>query len=105
MTTTTPAEPVRIERLLKEKRADILRLAARHGAMNVRVFGSAARGQANARSDIDLLVELEPGRTLLDHIGLIQDLEDLLGCKVDVVTERGLHRLIRDDILKQAVRL
>jgi hypothetical protein len=93
------------DELIKAKRADILRLAAQHGARNVRVFGSVARGEACPDSDIDVLVEIEPGRTLLDRIGLMQDLEDLLGRKVDVVTEKALHRLIRQQVLEQAVQL
>jgi predicted nucleotidyltransferase len=92
-----------IDKLLKDKRADILRLAAQHGAYNVRVFGSVARGEPGPNSDIDVLVEFEPGRTLLDRIGLIQDLEDLLGRKVDVVTEKALHRSMRQQVLQQAV--
>lgn len=93
------------DELVKEKRTDILRLAAQHGARNVRLFGSVARGEARPDSDIDVLVEFEPGRTLLDRIGLMQDLEDLLGRKVDVVTEKALHRLIRQQVLEQAVQL
>jgi len=93
------------DELIKEKRADILRIAAQHGARNVRVFGSVARGEARPDSDIDVLVEFEPGRTLLDRIGLMQDLEDLLGRKVDVVTEKALHRMIRQQVLDQAVQL
>jgi uncharacterized protein len=93
------------DELVKEKRTDILRLAAQHGARNVRLFGSVARGEARPDSDIDVLVEFEPGRTLLDRIGLMQDLEDLLGRKVDVVTEKALHRMIRQQVLEQAVSL
>ena len=66
-------------------------LAERRGARNIRVFGSVARGEAGPESDLDLLVEMEPGRSLLDHIALIQDLEEVLGCRVDVVTEAGLR--------------
>ncbi|HXE71525.1 MAG TPA: nucleotidyltransferase family protein [Candidatus Nitrosotenuis sp.] len=91
-----------LEQLLKEKRDAILQIAAKHGARNVRVFGSAARGAAGDDSDIDLLVEFEPGRSLLDHAGLIVDLEELLGRKVDVVTEGGLYWLLRRRILKEA---
>jgi len=91
--------------LLKAKREEILRIAARHGARNVRVFGSVVRGEAGPESDVDFLVELEPGRSLLDRIGLMQDLQDLLGRNVDVVTERGLHRYIRDSVLHEAVPL
>jgi len=79
-----------------------LRVAARHGAHNVRVFGSVARGEAGEDSDIDLLVELEPGRSLRDQAGLIVELLDLLGRKVDVVTEQGLYWLLRRRILKEA---
>jgi predicted nucleotidyltransferase len=91
-----------IDERLKEKRAEILRIAAEHGARNVRVFGSAVRAEATPDSDIDFLVELEPGRSLLDQAALVLDLEELLGCKVDVVTERGLYWLLRRRILKEA---
>jgi predicted nucleotidyltransferase len=91
-----------IDERLREKRAEILRIAAKHGARNVRVFGSAARGEAKPGSDLDFLVELEPGRSLLDQAALVLDLEELLGCKVDVVTERGLYWLLRRRILKEA---
>ena len=78
--------------LLKKHREAILRLAARHGASNVRVFGSVARGEADEASDIDFLVDLAPDRSLLDLGGLWWDLNDLLGGKADVVTEQGLRR-------------
>jgi predicted nucleotidyltransferase len=91
-----------IEQLLRAKRAEILRLAAQHGAYDVRVFGSAARGESGPRSDVDFLVELEEGRSLFDLGGLLVDLQDLLGCEVDVVTERGLHWYIRDRIVAEA---
>ena len=91
-----------LEQLLKDERDAILRIAVRHGAYNVRVFGSAARGEAVEDSDIDLLVEFEPGRSLLDHTALVLDLEELLGRKVDVVTEKGLYWLLRRRILKEA---
>jgi predicted nucleotidyltransferase len=96
---------MKINELLKVKRDDILRLAAQHGASNVRIFGSVARGEARPDSDIDVLVVLEPGRSLIDHVALKQDLEDLLGIEVDVVTEKGLHELIREDVLREAVPL
>jgi hypothetical protein len=90
---------------VKERRDEILQLTARHGAQNVRVFGSVARGQASDESDVDFLVDLEPGRSLLDRIALIQDLEDLLGRKVDVVTDKTLHWYVRDRINGEAVAL
>ena len=92
-----------LERLLKEKREEILRIAAHHGARNVRVFGSVVRGETHAQSDIDLLVEFEPDRSLLDHAALWLDLQDLLGCKVDVVSEGGVKARLRDRILREAV--
>jgi uncharacterized protein len=94
-----------IEELLYEKKEEILRIAARHGASNVRVFGSVARGEASAQSDVDFLVELERGRSLLDHAALMIDLESLLGRRVDVATERGLKPRFREHILQEAVRL
>ncbi len=94
-----------LDELLQTKREDILRTANRHGAFNVRVFGSVARGEADAESDIDLLVDMEPGRSLLDLSGLLIELEDILGCNVDVMTERGLCDRIRERVLKEAVAL
>jgi len=88
--------------LLEEKRDQILRIASRHGAHNIRVFGSVARGDADESSDIDLLVDFEPDRSLLDHAALVLDLEELLGRKVDVVTEKGIYWLLRRRILKEA---
>lgn len=94
-----------VSALVNEKRDDILRLATAHGARNVRVFGSVARGEADAASDIDLLVDLEPGRGLLDLGGLLMDLQALLDRPVDVVTERGLRERIRERVLREAVPL
>ncbi len=91
--------------LLRDKRQDILRLAAQHGAWNVRVFGSLARGEARSDSDVDILITLEPERSLLDLIALKQDLEDLLGCKVDVVTEAAVSPYIRPQVLRDAIAL
>jgi predicted nucleotidyltransferase len=79
-----------------------LNVATRHGAKEVRVFGSVARGEAKPESDIDLLVTLEPGRSLLDLGGLLMDLQDLLGSEVDVVTESGLRPRIRARVLAEA---
>ena len=87
------------------RRAEILRLANQRGAHDVRVFGSVARGEANENSDLDLLVAWEPGRSLLDHAGLVQDLQDLLGVKVHVGTEKSLHWYVRDRILREATPL
>ena len=94
-----------INECFKDKRQEILRLAARHGAHNVRIFGSVARGEARPDSDVDVLVDLEPGRSLFDLGGLLMDLQDLLGCRVDVVTEQGLRPRIRERVLREAVPL
>ena len=94
-----------IDELLRRKREEILRIAARHGARNVRVFGSVARGEADEASDIDLLVEFEPGRSLLEHAALLLELENLLGRKVDVVSDRGIKPRIRDRVLREAAPL
>ncbi|UEC43203.1 MAG: Polbeta domain-containing protein [Methanothrix sp.] len=91
--------------ILSSKREEILRIAAKHGARNVRVFGSIARGEDDEMSDIDLLVEFEAGRSLLDHAGLWLDLQELLGCKVDVVSERGIKPRIKERVLREAVPL
>jgi len=96
---------MKIDTLLKEKRDEILRIAAKHGARNVRVFGSVARGDSDEKSDVDLLVDMEPGRTLLDMGGLLMDLQELLGCEVDVITENGLKERIRERVLREAVAL
>jgi len=88
-----------------DRRGEILQIAARHGARNVRIFGSVASGKTTKDSDLDILVRLDDDRSLLDHIALMQDLEDLLGCHVDVVEDRALHRLIRDRVLSEAVQL
>lgn len=96
---------MRIEDLLVSKRDEILAVAARHGARNVRVFGSVARGEADEASDIDLIVAFDPGRSLLDHAGLWLELQELLGCKVDVVSERGIKPRIRERVLSEAIPL
>jgi len=94
-----------IEALLKEKREEILAIAAKHGAYNVRIFGSVARGEARPDSDVDFLVEIEQNRSLLDRIALIQDLEDLLGRKVDVAKPENLRETIRAKVLREAISL
>ena len=91
--------------LLREKRQEILTIAARHGAYNVRVFGSVARGEAGPESDVDLLVDARPETSSWFPVGLILDLEKLIGCEVDVVTEGALHWYIKDEVLKEAVPL
>jgi len=90
---------------IMSRREEILHIAAKHGAHHVRIFRSVVRGESGERSDVDFLVRLDPDRSLLDHIALIQDLEDFIGCRVDVVTDRALHRLVRDRVLAEAVPL
>lgn len=94
-----------INELLREKRKEILDIAREHGAYNIRVFGSVARGEADDRSDIDFVVDMEPGKSLLDLGGLLMDLQDLLHRRVDIVTERGLRERIRHRVLKEMVPL
>lgn len=94
-----------IDEIIGDKREEILKLAAKHGALNVRVFGSVARGDADEHSDIDFLVEVGPNRTPFFPSGLWVDLETLLGREVDVVTEGGLHKRVREDVMREAVKL
>jgi hypothetical protein len=90
---------------LRDLREEVQSVASRHGARDLRVFGSVARGEDGPASDIDLLVEFEPGRGLLSHAALIRELEQLLGCKVDVVSRNGLKSRIRSRVLEEAVPL
>jgi uncharacterized protein len=96
---------VDLQQQVEKHREEILRIASRRGAYNVRIFRSVARGDADAGSDLDLLVDLEPGRSLFDLGGLLMDTRDLLGCEVDVVTERGLRARMRERVLKEAASL
>ena len=96
---------ITLDTLRADRKEEILRLAERRGAHNLRVFGSVARGEANETSDLDLLVAWERGRSLLDHAGLVQDLQELLGMKVHVGTEKSLHWYVRDKILREATPL
>jgi predicted nucleotidyltransferase len=91
--------------ILQKYREQILDLATRHGARNVRVFGSLARGEGGESSDLDLLVTLGEGRSLLDLVGLKQDLEDLIHRPVDVVTDRALSPYLRERVLSEAIPL
>jgi uncharacterized protein len=96
---------IQVRQLLEEKRGDILRLAAVHHVRNMRIFGSVARGESDEASDIDFLVETGPGCGLLHHAALIRELQELLGRKVDVVSDKGLRQRIRDRVLREAVPL
>jgi predicted nucleotidyltransferase len=87
---------------LQQKRKDILRIAAQYGARNLRVFGSVARGDDRAHSDVDLIVDMDSDRSLLDIVGLGQDLEELLDRRVDVLTGASLHPALRDRILAES---
>jgi predicted nucleotidyltransferase len=96
---------VTLNKLRTERREEILRLARQRGARNLRVFGSVAHNEADENSDLDLLVAWEPGRSLMDHARLVQDLQDLLGTKVHVGTEKALHWYVRERILREATPL
>lgn len=89
--------------LIRAKREEIQKIATRHGARNIRVFGSVARGDARPDRDVDFLIDVEPVTSSWFPAGLVQDLESVLGRRVEVVTERGLNHLIRDEVLREAV--
>ena len=91
-----------MEQAISGKREQVLQIAERYGARNVRIFGSVARGEATDESDLDFLVEMDPGRSLLDLAALRNELMDLLGRDVDVVTEDSLYWLLRRKILREA---
>jgi uncharacterized protein len=90
---------------IERKRQDILSIAAKHGARNVRVFGSVARGDADERSDVDFLVQFDEQSSLRDHAALLVELETLLGCHVDVAPDDCLRPRVRERVLKEAVPL
>ena len=94
-----------LEELLKKNKNRILKIAQKYGAKNIRVFGSVARRQATASSDIDLLVDMEPDRSLMDMGGFLSEAQKLLGCRVDVFTEKMLRKRIRTTVLKEAAKL
>jgi len=96
---------VTIEQVIHEKRDGIKRIATKHGAYNIRVFGSVARGDAGSESDIDLLIDSGPTTSSWFPAGLILDLEDFLGCRVEIVTEKALNPDLRDYVLLEAVPL
>lgn len=96
---------VKLDQVVLPNREQILKTAALYGARSIRVFGSVARRQDDADSDIDFLVEMEPGRSLFDLGGLLMELEQLLNTKVDIVTEKGLKERIRERVLKEALPL
>jgi predicted nucleotidyltransferase len=95
---------ITLEGLRRQRRA-VLEIARRYGAHDIRIFGSVARGEVTEDSDLDLLVRFEPGRSLFDHGGLLMDLEDLLGVKVDVISEGGVRERFRRHVIKETVTL
>ncbi|MBP6824385.1 MAG: nucleotidyltransferase family protein [Acidobacteria bacterium] len=90
---------------IRQKREEIRRIAAEHGAVNVRVFGSVARGEERPDSDLDLLIDVGPKTSSWFPAGLILDLEKLLGCQVEVVTEKSLNPLFREQVLREAIQI
>ena len=90
---------------IRQKRDAILQIAAHYGAHDVRIFGSVARGDATERSDLDLIVRFDAGRSLFDHGGLLMDLQDLLQTKVDVIDEEGMRPRFREHVSKEAIAL
>jgi uncharacterized protein len=103
--TNPQTQVVTLDQLLCEKRDDIKRIAARHGAYNIRVFGSVARDEAGPESDIDILIDVGPTTSSWFPAGLILDLEELLGRRVEVITEKALNPELRDHVLREAIPL
>lgn len=96
---------MKVEQLLHEKRDDIHRIAAKHGAYNLRIFGSVVRGEAGPDSDIDFLIDVGSTTSSWFPAGLILDLEEILGRPVEVVTEKALNPYIREHVLAEAITL
>lgn len=90
---------------IRSRREAILEIASRYGAHDVRIFGSVARGDATEGSDLDLIVRFDPDRSLLDHGGLVMDLRELLGIKVDVIDEEAMRERFRNHVLKEVIPL
>jgi len=90
---------------IRNRREEIIAIAGRYGASDIRIFGSVARGDAGEQSDLDLIVRFEPGRSLLDHGGLVMDLRELLGRRVDVIDEEAMKPRFRDHVMKEAIPL
>ena len=88
-----------------KRREEIIAVAKRYGASDIRIFGSVARGDSTEASDVDLIVRFEPGRSLLDHGGLLMDLRELLGIKVDVIDEEAMRPRFRQHVMREAVAL
>ncbi|MGB5592563.1 MAG: nucleotidyltransferase family protein, partial [Crocosphaera sp.] len=94
-----------IQQKIKEKKTEIMKIATKYGADNIRIFGSVARGESTDKSDVDFLMDIESGHSLLHRISLIQELEDLLKCKVDVAKPQLLHEAIKEQVLKESIPL
>ena len=93
------------QQIIQAKRPEILEIAQRYGARDIRIFGSVARGDQTETSDLDLIVRFDTGRTLFDQGGLLMELQDLLGVKVDIISERGMRPRFREQVMKEAVPL
>ncbi len=94
-----------LDKLITRNREAIIKIAQRNNAVNIRVFGSMVRGDAESDSDVDLLADLDINTSLLDRIAITQEIEDLLGRKIDLVTPDKLHRVIKDRVMKESIPL